>query len=405
MPQPSVPKHLLAARWAVGALFFTNGALYANLAPRFPEIKTALAMSDTAYGMSIAAFVAGALGFGLTAGRVIRQWGSPRVAFLSTALMAAALGGATYANTPLFFALCLLVAGAMDAITDVAQNDHGLQVQQAMGKSIINGLHATWSIGAVSGGLMAAAAIGAGVSLQHHMVFAAIAFTLITRIAVQYCLPEPRNRVDNHADSPSTDSVSSAPLTQGIPIRMVGLLLAITGITVASTVVEDLGASWASLYLGEVLGLPGQIAAFGLVAVAGAQFLGRLTGDYMVDRWGQVTMARVGGGLVAGGMALALMVPIPVFTFAGFIAAGFGVATLVPSAFHAADHLPGLMPGSGLTIVAWLMRVSFLVMPPLIGMVSDTYTLGVALGMIPVIGLLTVFLAPALRSSPAGRET
>lgn len=118
-------------------------------------------------------------------------------------------------------------------------------------------------------------------------------------------------------------------------------------------------------------------------------------------------MARMGGILVAVGMGAALVFPSPALTFIGFTAAGFGVATLVPSAFHAADRVPGLTPGTGLTIVAWLMRVSFLVAPPLIGLISDQIALRAALGIIPVVGLLTVLLAPVLnpeRSQPAASE-
>ncbi len=49
------------ARVAVAALFLTNGALFANLLPRYPEIKADLALSNSAYGVAIAAFSAGAL--------------------------------------------------------------------------------------------------------------------------------------------------------------------------------------------------------------------------------------------------------------------------------------------------------------------------------------------------------
>ena len=40
------------ARVAVAALFLTNGALFANLLPRYPEIKADLALSNAVYGGS-----------------------------------------------------------------------------------------------------------------------------------------------------------------------------------------------------------------------------------------------------------------------------------------------------------------------------------------------------------------
>lgn len=391
---------LTAARWAVAALFFTNGALYANVAPRFPEIKTALGMSDALYGLSIAAFAVGALVAGLGAAVLIRRWGAPLVALISTALTGAAIMGVGLAPVPVAFMAGMFVAGAMDAITDVAQNDHGLRVQEAMGKSIINGFHATWSIGAVTGGAMAAAAIALGLPLQVHLALSAVVFTVVALVAKRFCLP-PTAALEADTDDDADEEPSRAG---GLTGARVLVLVAITGMTVASTLVEDLGSSWASLYLRDSLGLPGQVAAFGLVAVAGSQFVGRLLGDTMVDRWGEVTMARVGGALVALGMGAALAFPSPALTFLGFIAAGFGVATLVPSAFHAADRVPGLTPGTGLTVVAWLMRVSFLVAPPLIGFLSDQISLRFALGITPLIGLVTILLAPVLNPNHRGEQ-
>jgi len=64
------------ARVAVAALFLTNGALFANLLPRYPEIKADLALSNSAYGIAIAAFSAGALVAGPAAAAVIRRFRS-----------------------------------------------------------------------------------------------------------------------------------------------------------------------------------------------------------------------------------------------------------------------------------------------------------------------------------------
>jgi hypothetical protein len=56
-------------------------------------------------------------------------------------------------------------------------------------------------------------------------------------------------------------------------------------------------------------------------------------------------------------MGAALAFPSMPALIAGFAAAGFGVATLIPAAMQRADELPGLKRGTGLTAVTWLMRV------------------------------------------------
>ncbi|OSC55663.1 MFS transporter, partial [Streptomyces sp. BF-3] len=101
-------------------------------------------------------------------------------------------------------------------------------------------------------------------------------------------------------------------------------------IATAGTLVEDAGNSWAALYLSDALHASAALAASGFIALVGAQFIGRLIGDRLVDRFGQRAVARAGGLITAVGMGLALAVPTLPGTILGFALAGFGVATLVP---------------------------------------------------------------------------
>ncbi|WP_329608024.1 MFS transporter [Microbacterium sp. KUDC0406] len=154
--------------------------------------------------------------------------------------------------------------------------------------------------------------------------------------------------------------------------------------------------SWATLYLGSSLGAPAALAAVGYISLVGAQFVGRLVGDRLVDRFGQRTIARAGGVIVAVGMGLALAFPTVPGTIVGFIAAGFGVATLIPAALQAADELPGLRHGAGLTIVSWLLRLGFLLAPPLVGLIADNAGLRTGLLVVPIAGLVAILFAGVL---------
>jgi MFS family permease len=165
----------------------------------------------------------------------------------------------------------------------------------------------------------------------------------------------------------------------------VWLLAALGLLAACGAFVEDAGASWSALYLTERVGTSAATAGLAFVAFATSMTIGRLGGDRMVDRFGQRRVARVGGAMAAGSMAVALAVPSAASTIGGFALAGLGVATLVPAAMHTADEIPGLRPGLGLTVVSWLLRVGFLVSPVLVGFVADLTSLRA--------GLLTVVLA------------
>jgi MFS family permease len=379
------------ARVAVAALFLSNGALFANLLPRYPEIKADLGLSNTVYGIAIAAFSAGALVAGLTAAALIRRYRSSRVAVVGTLGLAGFVLLAGLAGTPVILAAALFMAGACDAVTDVAQNAHGLRLQRNYGRSIINSLHAVWAAGAIIGGLMGAGAIALHISRPIHLAVAAVLFGALVLIAYPYLLKGP-----DHDDHPSraADGESRAGMA------VYGTLVALVVLAVAGATVEDAGSSWATLYLRDSLGAPGAVAVFGYVALVGFMFIGRLIGDRLVDRFGERRVVRAGGVLAAAGMGAALVFPSVPGTIAGFAAVGFGVASLIPAAMHRADQLPGLRPGSGLTVLTWLMRIGFFGAPLIVGVVADATSLRIGLASVPIAGLVAIALAGSLSARP-----
>ncbi|MGW8450137.1 MFS transporter [Streptomyces niveus] len=407
------------ARTAVAVLFFTNGALFANLLPRFPQIKADLGIGNAAYGLAVAAFPTGAIVAGLAAGALIRRYGSGRVAVAGTVLTGIGVLAAGLSGSVVLFGTALLLAGAMDAITDVAQNAHGLRVQRRYGRSIINSFHAIWSIGAVTGGSMAAGAIALDLSLGQHLLISAVVFGIAACVALRFCLTGPDTEPDAEAAKEEAkgeakgetnggaaretgaESRELAPLRdeklRKTRLRTGYVLAALVLIAASGALVEDAGSSWAALYLSDSLHASGTLAASGYIALVGAQFVGRMIGDRLVDRFGQRAVARSGGVIAAVGMGLALALPTATGTILGFATAGFGVATLVPAAMHEADELPGLRPGSGLTIVSWLMRLGFLLSPPIVGLVADSTSLRVGLLVVPLAGLMVMVLAGVLQ--------
>ena len=372
---------------ATAALFLTNGAIYANMLPRFPEIKTDLGLSNATYGAAIAAFSLGALVSGLTAGALIRRFNSSRIGVIATLGIAVFVFIAAIAPSPVLFAAALFVGGAADSVTDVAQNAHGLRVQRNYGRSIINSLHAVWSVGAISGGLMGAAAIALHVPRGVHLAFSGLLFSAVVLIAYPFLLRGP-----DHDDHPAAGTADRAKIGIGVYAP----LAALVGIAIAGAAIEDSGSSWATVYLRDSLNTPAAIAAFGYIALVSFQFVGRFFGDRLVDRFGERTVARVGGLIAAAGMGAALAFPSLPATIAGFAAAGFGSATLIPAAMHGADRVQGLRPGTGLTIVTWLCRVGFLMSPIIVGVVADATSVRVGLLIVPVAGLVALALAGVL---------
>lgn len=378
----------------MSALFLTNGALFANLLPRYPEIKSQLGLDNVGYGIAIAAFPAGAIAAGLLAAVLIGRFGSARVAVIGTVGVGISLLAAALAPTGILFAAALLLGGAFDAITDVGQNAHGLRVQRRYGRSIINSFHAIWSIGAVLGGGMAAAAIALQLPLAVHLGISTAVFAAVALTSLFFCLPGRDEEAD--AEATADPAEIEKAVRRGVGPRVVFAVIALTLIAMAGAIAEDAGNSWATLYLGESLGAAAAVAPLGFIALVGAQFVGRMLGDGMTDRFGQRAVARVGGLIAAVGMGLALLFPTVPGTIAGFAAVGFGIATLIPAAMHAADELPGLRAGVGLTVVSWLLRLGFLLSPPFVGFIAEHESLRAGLIVAPAAALVAVLLAGVL---------
>ncbi|MFI7448633.1 MFS transporter [Nonomuraea sp. NPDC049714] len=389
------------ARAAVAALFLTNGAVFFNVVPRYPQIKADLGVSNAVFGAAVAGYSIGALLAGLLAGLFIRRFGSARVAAFGIVVTTVATLAIPF--TPSWIALggALFVVGALDAVVDVAQNAHGLRVQRLYRRSILNSLHGLWSIGAVLGGLMGSAAAGLHLPLAVHLGISATLFSIVAIVAYRFLLPGPedaeraaeaQNLADGHPAAPPT-----RPGRRWFTGAAVRMLAALGVLAACGALVEDAGASWGALYL---TGLHADAATAGLAVVAfqTAMTIGRLSGDRVVNRFGQRTVARAGGVLAAAGMGAALALPSVPAALAGFALAGLGFATLVPAAMHTADELPGLPSGTGLTIVSWLLRGGFLLSPLLVGFIADLASLRAGLLSAVLAGGVTIVLARVLVS-------
>ncbi|MFC4556430.1 MFS transporter [Georgenia faecalis] len=400
MPSPTpartVEPRLRHARAGVSVIFFLNAVLYANLVPRLPDIKDRLELSNAELGGAIAAMPLGALVAGLLAPVLIQRLGSAKVGAFGLVLLALAVAGVPLAGTWLVLAGLLLVAGALDAVVDVAQNAHGFRVQRAYGRSIVNSFHAVWSLGAVAGGLLGSAAAGLGIPLGAHLAASAVVFGAVAVVAYRFLLDGPEDAERASATTPDEPARAARRLLGHATGRTVVLLVVLGVLASSEAFVQDAGSTWGALYMREEVGTRAAVAGLAFVALQVAMTAGRLVGDRLVDRFGQRRVVRVGGAVTALGMGLAVAFPAVPATLAGFALSGLGVATLVPAVMHTADELPGLPHGVGLTVVGWLLRLGFLISPALIGIVADATSLRAALLSVVLAGLAVLLLGRVL---------
>ena len=206
--------------------------------------------------------------------------GSARVATIGTLVAALTVVGYAFAPSVWWLGGLAFVVGSRDTIIDVAQNAHGLRVQAEYRRSILNSFHAIWSLGAVLGGLLGGAAAAIRMPLAWQFSATGLLVAVIAIAALVMALPGP--------DPEKTHEDGHAPAgLRRVPLRVWGVLTALTFVAIGGAWVEDAAMTWAASYLSDELSTGAGLAAAGLIAMMSMHFLGRIIGDRLVDRFGE----------------------------------------------------------------------------------------------------------------------
>jgi len=366
------------------AAFATNGALPASLLARYAEVKETLGLSPAIFGLIVVGFgLGGALALHFP-GVIARRIGVARTAgfgsvWMGAALTLAALGVAL--GNPWVVLAGLLLTGFGDAAVDVAQNSQGLRVQAAYGRSLLNSMHAGWSIGAAIGGAVGTLAAVLGVPLVVHMAVWALFCILVMTLAARSFMPEPVAAEESEETPAKPSGWSTAKIL--LPLALIAL---------AGVSVEDVGNNWSAVLLSTERGMAAASAGVGLSVLLGAQFIGRMIGDRVIDRLGERTSLIGSLSAVIIGLLGAAWAPGIGLTLVSLAVAGLGCAVTVPLAFARADKVPGLPAHSGVTWISWAMRAVMLSLSPAIGVMTQGASLPTAISVIVSIAVLALVL-------------
>jgi len=368
------------ARYAVLAVFFIHGAVFANWVPLIPTVQQKLGLSAGTLGLALLGSAVGSLLAMPVAGGLIARAGSRRVVTVAgLAYCAALLLPVLAPSLPTLF-LALVVFGACQGSTDVAMNAQGIAVQTRDGRPLMSSLHGFWSLGGLAGACASGALAAVGVAPLPHALGATVLLVAALAGATRPLLPR------------TVDATSGGPAFARLTRPLIGL--GIVGF--CALMAEGSIGDWSAVYLRRVLGTDAGLAAAGYAAFTLTMTIGRLTGDRVTARLGPVLLVRLGGALLAVGLGIALILGQTLAALAGFALVGFALANIVPILFSAAGRTPRLAAGPAIAAVSTASFFGFLVGPPVIGVTADHVTLRGGLALVAVMGVLIAVLAPAV---------
>ena len=165
---------------------------------------------------------------------------------------------------------------------------------------------------------------------------------------------------------------------------------------------EGAMSDWSVNYMENIAMASKTLAPIGLSAFATAMTLGRIFGDKMRMVLGDKKMIILGGLIAVTGLALALILPSPYITIAGFFLVGLGLSSIVPIAYSIAGNTKDLPSGVGLAMVTTVGYSGFLIGPPVIGFIADWQTLRVALLMVTLLFIIMTALGIRYKSQSNG---
>jgi MFS family permease len=368
---------ITAARRAVAAAFFVNGAVFATWAARIPSIKENLALNDSQLGLALLCIGIGALvAFSMT-GRLIARFGS-RVVMTAAGLgLCVTLPLLALAPSMAMLFAALVAFGLCNGGMDVAMNAHGVGVEQEYGQPTMSFFHGMFSLGGLAGA--ATGALNAALDITPLLHFSGVAACMACIVAG--CTPHllPRIEAERNAGS-----------TLAAPDRR---LLGLGAIAFCAFLTEGAMADWSGVYLRETLATDAAFAAFGYTAFSLTMTCTRFTGDRLVRRMGAETIVRLGGLLSCVGLAIGLAIPLPTVALLGFACVGGGMAIISPVVFGAAGNMKGMAAGTAIGAVATMGYSGFLIGPPLIGFLAHDFGMRLALGFAALLGLAIALLS------------
>jgi MFS family permease len=367
---------------AIGAMFATNGMAFGSWVPRLPEVRDSLGVGDAALGLVLLGGGVGGLTMSLASGRIVDRFGSRRTMVATSLALSSLIPLIAIAPSPAVLFAVLVAIGALDGVTDVAQNAQAIELQRHRERSLLSRMHAAWSIGTLAGGLAASRAAAAGVSLSLQLGLTAIVLAAVCLTAAPHLLqggsaphllaPSPAlpGEVVEPAGTPD-----HPPAARAAPRRLLLLLFAMGA---AAVLTEIPPTEWAALLMGQRYDVGPGAAGLAFVAFTAGMVVGRLGGDMVVDRIGSERTRRTGAVVALAGFVIIVAGSAPGLTLAGFSIAGLGASSQFPMAVRRAGELLG---GSsrGVAVFAAGSRAGMLVASPVMGVLSAATSRSTAL--------------------------
>ena len=355
---------------AARAFFFIGGFGTATWAPLVPLLRERLMVGDDVLGMLLLCIGVGSLLTMPLSGALAMRLGCRRVVMTASILFAAILLLVSCVDALSLAVPIVLIFGAVMGCIDVVVNIVAVLVEKGIGRRIMSGMHAFWSLGGFAGAGLYGVWVGLlGLTPFQSTAIAAGLVLLLTAVYGRHLIPY------------GGGGGALLALPRGI-IVFVGMTAFIAFLS------EGAVMDWGGVYLTTVRGMDLALAGTGYSVFSAAMLTMRFLGDRVVQRIGTLLVA-VGGALLAfGGILLVMFAPVDALLYVGFFAIGIGSANIVPVFFSLMGRQNVMPVSAAVSAVSTMGYLGILAGPAAIGFVSSLTTLQTAFAMLAALSIL-----------------
>lgn len=353
----------LSAAHRVYTAFFLYALALGGLYPRMAEIQQGMGVAEGALGLGLIGTASGTLISLTFGGRWIARLGAQKILWMGLPLVAVFYALAAFAAEPWSMFVCLLPAGICIGAIEQVVNLEADRVEFALGRRIMNRAHAFWSMGFASAGLLGGLAAQWGITPQMHLVgMVGVLGLLVWVLLGQFEAASVR------PGSATSDVGSAVKFAWPTPP-----ILMLVAATFGAMLMEGAGIDWSAIYMRDVFASSPFLCGLAVAAGASTQAVTRFFADHFVERFQPVRVARSLILILGLGVCAVTWAQNAWMALLGLALMGVGTSAIFPLAMSAAAQRTDRPAAVNVAALAQTSFVIFLLGPPLLGWVAESF--------------------------------
>ena len=375
--------------WPVFAVFFAEAFVLGNWITRIPDVKDLFQMSVSQLGANLFVFAAGTLIAFVFGSRLVKNWGVAKTCLYSVPAWSISMALIPLMPNTIALAFLLVLAGVSIGMLEIGMNTAADELERHSGVRCMSRAHGFWSVGSLIGAMTGTLFAWLETSVAVHFAIVMPLISLFGIVAARKIRTFPKDKTE-----PQEEGAFKLPSKELVLLCLmpIGIML-----------IEGAFIDWSALFMRDVLNA-GPIAV-GLIFSAFATLMSvtRLSGDFLLDKFGPLLIARLSGISAILGISLFALAPNVYVAFVGAFFSGLGVAIVYPLAMAEAAKRPG-QAEDNVAAMSLFSFTSFMLAPPLIGVVADASSLRTALALLIPIAATSLLLTGELKKGNSNGE-